>query len=139
MGKELLLNQTLNECRAALLDSGEILDYLMERHRESVDNHPSVGNIYRGRVLRVLPGMQSAFIDIGYEKAAFLYVDDAYIPTLQEQREMAELSKKNFPINVAEEPNDIKIREKPKVKKIVLRRTKFFFLYFIFSSEVPDI
>ena len=96
MGKELLLNQTLNECRAALLDSGEILDYLMERHRESVDNHPSVGNIYRGRVLRVLPGMQSAFVDIGYEKAAFLYVDDAYIPTLQEQREMAELSKKNL-------------------------------------------
>ena len=70
MGKELLLNQTLKECRAALLDSGEILDYLMERHRERVDNHPSVGNIYRGRVLRVLPGMQSAFIDIGYEKAA---------------------------------------------------------------------
>ena len=95
MGKELLLNQTLNECRAALLDSGEILDYLMERHR-LIDNHPSVGNIYRGRVLRVLPGMQSAFVDIGYEKAAFLYVDDAYIPTLQEQREMAELSKKNL-------------------------------------------
>ena len=47
-------------------------------------------------VLRVLPGMQSAFVDIGYEKAAFLYVDDAYIPTLQEQREMAELSKKNL-------------------------------------------
>ena len=39
--------------------------------------------------------MQSAFVDIGYEKAAFLYVDDAYIPTLQEQREMAELSKES--------------------------------------------
>ena len=38
---------------------------------------PLVGNIYKGRVLRVLPGMQSAFIDIGFEKAAFLYVDDA--------------------------------------------------------------
>jgi ribonuclease G len=96
MGKELLINQTLNECRAALLDNGEILDYLMDRFRESNGNHPSVGNIYKGRILRVLPGMQSAFVDIGYEKAAFLYVDDAYIPTLEEQREMTELSKKTL-------------------------------------------
>ncbi len=39
-------------------------------------------------MVRVLPGMQSAFIDIGQERAAFLYVDDAYLPTLEEQREM---------------------------------------------------
>ena len=53
MGKELLINQTLNECRAALLDNGEILDYLMDRFRESNENHPSVGNIYKGRVSRI--------------------------------------------------------------------------------------
>lgn len=90
MAKELFINQTLNECRAALVENGEILDFLMSRETDTKKDHPSVGNIYKGKVLRVLPGMQSAFVDIGYEKAAFLYVDDAYIPTLEEQREIAE-------------------------------------------------
>jgi len=88
MAKELVINQTHNESRVALIENGEILDFLIERVTPS-KNKPSVGNIYLGKVLRVLPGMQSAFVDIGYERAAFLYVDDAYIPTLDEQREMA--------------------------------------------------
>lgn len=93
MAKELLVNQTLNESRAVLVENGEILDFLMERGLDEKTEKPRVGNIYLGRVLRVLPGMQSAFVDIGYEKAAFLYVDDAYLPSLDEQREMAEKSK----------------------------------------------
>lgn len=95
MSKELIVNQTFDECRASLLENGEIVDYLMERGiSNSTRNTPCVGNIYKGRVLRILPGMQSAFVDIGYEKAAFLYVDDAYLPTLEEQREIAEKSRK---------------------------------------------
>src|SRR5690606_33744819 len=82
-----IINQTHNESRVALIENGEILDFLIER-ASNRKSRPSVGNIYLGRVLRVLPGMQSAFVDIGYERAAFLYVDDAYIPTLEEQREM---------------------------------------------------
>ena len=89
MTKELLITKALDEVRAVLTDNGEIVDFLMERGTSRLTNHPSVGNIYKGRVIRVLPGMQSAFVDIGYEKAAFLYVDDAYIPTLNEQRDMA--------------------------------------------------
>jgi len=89
MSKDLIINKTLNEWRAVLVENGEILDYLLEREKDSSVNHPRVGNIYKGKVLRVLPGMQSAFVDIGFEKAAFLYVDDAYMPTLDEQREMA--------------------------------------------------
>ncbi len=101
MAKQLIINQTLNECRAALIENGEILDFLMERshdHRpeDNKVNFPFVGDIYKGKVVRVLPGMQSAFVDIGYEKAAFLYVDDAYIPTLEEQRDMAEKSRKSL-------------------------------------------
>ncbi len=92
MAKELVVNQTMNECRVALLENNEILDYLSDRTKEST-SAPSVGDIFKGKVLRVLPGMQSAFVDIGHEKAAFLYVDDAYIPTLEEQRQMAEKSK----------------------------------------------
>jgi ribonuclease G len=96
MAKQLFINQTLNECRAALVENGEILDFLMDRGTDEKPDHPSVGNIYKGKVLRVLPGMQSAFVDIGYEKAAFLYVDDAYIPTLDEQREIAERTRQEM-------------------------------------------
>jgi len=88
MAKELVINQTHNETRIALIENGDILDFLINRESAHT-NKPSVGNIYKGKVLRVLPGMQSAFVDIGYERAAFLYVDDAYIPTLSEQRDMA--------------------------------------------------
>lgn len=88
MAKDLIINKTLNEWRGVLVENGEILDYLLEREKDKEENHPRVGNIYKGKVLRVLPGMQSAFVDIGYEKAAFLYVDDAYMPSLDEQREM---------------------------------------------------
>lgn len=104
MAKQLIINQTLNECRACLIENGEILDFLMERslqnrpetsQHQHQTNFPYVGDIYKGKVVRVLPGMQSAFVDIGYEKAAFLYVDDAYLPTIEEQREMAEKSKKS--------------------------------------------
>ncbi|MCK5883086.1 MAG: Rne/Rng family ribonuclease [Bacteriovoracaceae bacterium] len=88
MAKELVINNTFNECRVALLENGEIIDYLMERNLDKREHTPSVGDIYKGKVVRILPGMQSAFVDIGYTKAAFLYVDDAYIPTLEEQRDM---------------------------------------------------
>ncbi len=98
MPKELIVNQTLTECRAALVENDEILDFIMERGPGdggvSKGGVPQVGNIYKGKVMRVLPGMQSAFIDIGFEKAAFLYVDDAYLPTLEEQREMSRKTKK---------------------------------------------
>lgn len=94
MARQLLVNQTFNECRAALMEGGEIIDFLMDRIEDLNVERPEVGNIYKGKVLRILPGMQSAFVDIGYSKAAFLYVDDAYIPTLEEQREMAEKARK---------------------------------------------
>ena len=95
MSKELLISSIFNESRAVLVDNGEIIDFLMERNEYPKSVVPRVGNIYKGRVLRVLPGMQSAFIDIGFEKAAFLYVDDAYLPTLEEQRELAKLIKES--------------------------------------------
>ncbi|MBF0313005.1 MAG: Rne/Rng family ribonuclease [Oligoflexia bacterium] len=88
MAKELIINQTLSEQRVGLIENGEILDLLIDRPGDERDDRPFVGNIYKGKVIRVLPGMQSAFIDIGLEKAAFLYVDDAYIPSIEEQREM---------------------------------------------------
>ncbi|MGB0452689.1 MAG: Rne/Rng family ribonuclease [Bacteriovoracaceae bacterium] len=94
MTKQLIINQTFNECRAALLENEEIIDFLIDREVVGDRDRPEVGNIYKGKILRILPGMQSAFVDIGWEKAAFLYVDDAYLPSLEEQREMAEKARK---------------------------------------------
>ena len=74
MTKELVINTTSQETRVALLESRHIAELYIERAREK----GLVGNIYMGRVARVLPGMQAAFVDIGLDKAAFLYVADVY-------------------------------------------------------------
>ena len=84
MSTELIINASLPETRIALMESGEIQELLIER----AQGKGIVGNIYKGRVTRVLPGMQAAFVDIGLEKAAFLYVDDIHIhPEIWEAEE----------------------------------------------------
>ncbi|WP_199610770.1 ribonuclease G [Flocculibacter collagenilyticus] len=72
MSAELLLNVTPSETRVALIENG----VLQEMHLERIGNRGIVGNIYLGKVSRVLPGMQAAFINIGLEKAAFLHASD---------------------------------------------------------------
>ncbi len=72
MSAELLINVTPSESRVALIENGQ----LQEIHVERNTKRGIVGNIYRGKVSRVLPGMQAAFIDIGLERAAFLHASD---------------------------------------------------------------
>src|SRR5512133_1343535 len=74
MANELVINTTSHETRIALIENGTIAELYIERSRVK----GIVGNIYKGRVIRVLPGMQAAFVDIGMEKAAFLYVADVF-------------------------------------------------------------
>ena len=74
MAAELVINAASHETRIALIENGTIAELYIERSREK----GIVGNIYKGRVVRVLPGMQAAFVDIGMEKAAFLYVADVF-------------------------------------------------------------
>ncbi|RJP76076.1 MAG: Rne/Rng family ribonuclease [Desulfobacteraceae bacterium] len=72
MYKELIINSTEHETRVALLEDGTIVELFIDRG----DDSNIAGNIYKGRVQRVLPGMQAAFVDIGLHQAAFIYVDD---------------------------------------------------------------
>jgi ribonuclease G len=72
MHKKLVINVTEHETRVALLEDGTIVEIFIERG----DDSNIAGNIYKGRVQRVLPGMQAAFVDIGLNQAAFIYVDD---------------------------------------------------------------
>jgi len=76
MATELVINTTSHETRVALIENGTIAELYIERTKVK----GIIGNIYKGRVVRVLPGMQAAFVDIGLEKAAFLYVADVYDP-----------------------------------------------------------
>jgi ribonuclease G len=69
---EILINVTPQECRVAVTENGALEEVLVERNA----HQGIVGNIYKGRVSRVLPGMEAAFIDIGQEKAAFLHASD---------------------------------------------------------------
>jgi ribonuclease G len=69
MEKEILVNVTPQECRAAIVENGMLQEIFLER----TSSRGLVGNIYRGKVIRVLPGMQAAFIDIGRERSAFLH------------------------------------------------------------------
>jgi Rne/Rng family ribonuclease len=72
MSSILVINAAGRETRVALVENGHIAEFYLERKKDK----GIVGNIYKGRVVRVLPGMQAAFVDIGLEKAAFLYVTD---------------------------------------------------------------
>jgi len=72
----LLINVDIGETRVALIEDGILAEVYIERRRE----RSPVGNIYLGKVTRVLPGMQAAFLDIGLERAAFLHVEDVIPP-----------------------------------------------------------
>ena len=72
MSKELIVNSSVHETRLAILED----DRLVELYIEQESQHALAGSIFKGRVTRVLPGMQSAFVDIGLERDAFLYVSD---------------------------------------------------------------
>ena len=70
--KDIIINHTDQEIRVAILENKVLTEIFYERTQEK----SIVGNIYKGKVLKVLPGMEAAFIGIGLPKASFLYVDD---------------------------------------------------------------
>ena len=72
MVREIVINTNQHESRIAVLDEGQVVELWVERTR----HRTVVGNIYKGRVTKVLPGMQSAFVDLGLDRDAFLYVSD---------------------------------------------------------------
>ena len=72
MNKELYVSTTPHETKVALVEDDQLAEVYFERENE----YTLAGSIYKGRVTRVLPGMQSAFVDIGLERDAFLYVSD---------------------------------------------------------------
>src|SRR6266568_694598 len=74
MSKELVVSSNRHETKVAILEDDQLVEIYFQRERE----YSLAGSIHKGRVTRVLPGMQSAFIDIGLERDAFLYVSDFF-------------------------------------------------------------
>lgn len=81
MSEELLINECLREVRAALVDNGVLQELFIER----AGGRGLVGNIYKGRVMRVLPGLQASFVNVGLERSAFLHASDI-VRGLEEER-----------------------------------------------------
>src|SRR5271166_1236447 len=74
MSKELIVSSGRHETKVAILEDDVVVELFHEREKE----YSLAGSIHKGRVTRVLPGMQSAFVDIGLERDAFLYVSDFF-------------------------------------------------------------
>src|SRR5271170_2788611 len=85
MTKELFVSTTPHETKVGLVEDDLLAEIYLERENE----YTLAGSIYKGRVTRVLPGMQSAFVDIGLERDAFLYVSD--FMELQDEEDVDEI------------------------------------------------
>ena len=81
MTTEILINATSYEVRLALVEDGNLSEFHMQRPTDK----GLMGNVYKGRIVRVLPGMQAAFVDIGLERTGFLYVDDVCVASNSSQ------------------------------------------------------
>jgi Rne/Rng family ribonuclease len=101
MSKEICISSTPHETRLAILEDDQLTEVYYERENE----YTLAGSIYKGRVTRVLPGMQSAFVDLGLERDAFLYVTDF----MEEQEDSSEFER--IPANGEEAPRAQQARQ----------------------------
>src|SRR6266700_3994601 len=111
MSKELVISAASHERRVAILEEGQLVEIYIEREKEFA----LVGSIYKGKVTRVLPGMQSAFVDIGLDGDAFLYVSDVFenleehhdaVQPVPEQDRRAEAGEERQPDSNASAPQN---------------------------------
>ena len=93
MNKELYVSTTPHETKVGITEDDQLAEIYLERENE----YTLAGSIYKGRVTRVLPGMQSAFVDIGLERDAFLYVSD-FMDLEQQDEDLDEAIPANRPV-----------------------------------------
>jgi ribonuclease G len=102
MNKELFVSTTPHETKVGITEDDQLAEIYLERENE----YTLAGSIYKGRVTRVLPGMQSAFVDIGLERDAFLYVSD-FMDLEQQDEDLDEAIPANRPVTEARPRNGI--------------------------------
>ena len=103
MNKELYVSSTPHETKVALVEDDQLAEVFFERDNE----YTLAGSIYKGRVTRVLPGMQSAFVDIGLERDAFLYVSDFLeLGDEEDSEEFGEIPAPRTTVNITQPPQN---------------------------------
>lgn len=116
MPSKILINVRPHQTRVAYLENDELTDFLVEKRQSPT----MVGSIYKGIVSRVLPGMQAAFVDIGLDKAAFLYVGDVVSKSFDQEKDFEPFAEhivdsQEQPLVLGEEEDDNTPKEDPKV------------------------
>src|SRR3979490_1347631 len=102
MTKEMIISSNGHETIVAILEDDLVAEVFVERERQ----RGVVGNVYKGRVSKVLPGMQSSFIDLGLERDGFLYVADV-IDTLAEFDKLAADDEEDAKADAAGKPKEV--------------------------------
>jgi ribonuclease G len=115
MARHIVINAGISETRVAVLEGGLLTDLSLERKR----HRSIVGNVYKGVVTNVLPGMQAAFVDIGLSKDAFLYAGD-FTANLGEYERMM-LAEDEADIELEEAPSERERREVPPIEDVLRR------------------
>src|SRR5271166_2868517 len=103
MSKELVIAANRHEIKVAILEDDQLVEVFFQRANE----YSLAGSIHKGRVTRVLPGMQSAFVDLGLERDTFLYVSDF----LEEHEDFDKVTGDERPVREAREPRESRDRE----------------------------
>ena len=116
MVKEMIVSSSALETRVAILEDDQLAELYIERNR----NRGILGNIYKGRVTKVLPGMQSAFVSIGLEKDAFLYVSD-FVEDTEEYEKVFTAAEEQ----VASVMADLEVQERPQRRERRVERTRW--------------
>lgn len=125
MAKEMIISSSAHEKKIAIIEDGIVTEYYVERSDES---QGVAGNIYKGRVMKVLPGMQSAFVDIGLERDAFLYVSDFFEEEGLDEFESVDVKPKEGklpkPTEAAEKPAEDRHRPHKHLETLVNEEVK---------------
>ena len=115
MNRELFVSSTPHETKVGMVEDDQLAEIYLERENE----YTLAGSIYKGRVTRVLPGMQSAFVDIGLERDAFLYVSD--FMELEDSEDLDDVPTTGRP---AQEPRQQASRQQPKPSPLLPKAGK---------------
>src|SRR5512135_2772522 len=115
MSKELFVSSTPHETKVAVVEDDQLAEIYYERENE----YTLAGSIYKGRVTRVLPGMQSAFVNIGLERDAFLYVSDFLLEEEEDAEGMEQVVARSRP--VITEPQEAGPEEPPLEAEEIMR------------------
>jgi ribonuclease G len=119
MKREIIVNASMTQTRVAILEDGHLVELMID----DVKSRSVAGNIYKGRVLKILPGMQAAFVDIGLNKDAFLYVRDIF-EDVEEYEQLLVLGETNGGGETPEDlrpptPSQAKRRPSPSIEELI--------------------